>query len=851
MQFKSVKAFLAVGTAMVLSHPALAIAQDAAPQASEAEASNPADIVVTARRTEERLQDVPISITVFNQQQLADRNITKAEDLAIYTPSLSQNNTLGSTQSSFAIRGFVQDIGTAPSVGVYFADVVAPLGASNNQPVGNGAGPGAFFDLQNVQVLKGPQGTLFGRNTTGGAILLVPQKPTYNLEGYVEGSLGNYDMRRIQAVLNIPIVDTMRFRIGVDKQKRDGYLKNYSGIGPSAYDDQNYTAVRASLVGDLTPDLENYLIASYTQVDQVGDVQKLIDAQVPANPIAALQEPLAISGANQLARFAAAGAGFYSTEVNLPNSNVKQDTWQLINTTTWKASDKLTVKNIASYAELTLDTRSPIFGISGNAAELNPYLRQLGLPFDFFASQQLGPVASLPAPGAKTAQQSTFTEELQFQGTGFDDRLTWQGGGFLSISDPLGLAGSYATIQLDCPNEPTVCANPLLGLQRFLGNTSSVSPAASRTVSKNWFRTEALYAQATYDLSDQFKLTGGFRYTWDSVRSDGQLQSFVYEPSRIPSPPPFAFAPTAPVSMYCTDPSLSLADGCRLQVEQKSSAPTWLIDLDYKPIEDVLLYAKWARGYRAGGIAPQAPVQINTFDPEKVDAYEVGLKTSFRGAVHGTFNIAGFYNDFSNQQLLLSFTRAGNVAGTTSIANAGTSRIAGIEVEGSISPFEGFNINGGYTYLDTEIKSFTPPPAIPNVTFSTPIVPGDPLALSPKHKLSVTAAYTLPLDEKVGQITLAATYSYQSDMVSGYNSRNAAGDVIFPSTVPARSLLDLNLNWKNVGNMPVDLAVFANNVTNEHYYNITLDNMASSGVVTGSVGLPRMYGVRLRVRYGS
>ncbi|MFT3968302.1 MAG: Plug domain-containing protein, partial [Sphingobium sp.] len=132
-------------------------------------------IVVTARRTEERLQDVPISITVFNQQQLSNRNVVNSQDLATYTPSLSSNTNFGSQNSSFAIRGFAQDIGTAPSVGVYFADVVAPRGASNGVPTGDGAGPGSFFDLANVQVLKGPQGTLFGRNTTGGAVLLVPQ----------------------------------------------------------------------------------------------------------------------------------------------------------------------------------------------------------------------------------------------------------------------------------------------------------------------------------------------------------------------------------------------------------------------------------------------------------------------------------------------------------------------------------------------------------------------------------------------------------------------------------------------------------------------------------------------------
>jgi iron complex outermembrane recepter protein len=171
--------------------------------------------VVTARRTEERLQDVPISMTVFNQAQLEDRNVSSIEDLATYTPSLSAPGTFGNDNATFAIRGFVQAGNSTPSVGVFFADVAA----SHSQGQiggGNGAGPGAFFDLANVQVLKGPQGTLFGRNTTGGDILLVPQKPTSDFGGYVEQSVGNYAMERTQAVLNIPLNDNVRVRLAID-----------------------------------------------------------------------------------------------------------------------------------------------------------------------------------------------------------------------------------------------------------------------------------------------------------------------------------------------------------------------------------------------------------------------------------------------------------------------------------------------------------------------------------------------------------------------------------------------------------------------------------------------------------
>jgi iron complex outermembrane recepter protein len=143
------------------------------------------EIIVTAQRREENIQDVAISITVLDQEQISKADMTTSADIARYTPSLSANTRFGTDNATFTIRGFTQDLRTTASVGTYFAEVVAPRGQST-QTSGDGAGPGTLFDLQNIQVLKGPQGTLFGRNTTGGAILIVPQKPTGEFEGYAE-----------------------------------------------------------------------------------------------------------------------------------------------------------------------------------------------------------------------------------------------------------------------------------------------------------------------------------------------------------------------------------------------------------------------------------------------------------------------------------------------------------------------------------------------------------------------------------------------------------------------------------------------------------------------------------------
>ncbi|TAL00445.1 MAG: TonB-dependent receptor, partial [Rhodospirillaceae bacterium] len=620
------------------------------------------NIIVTARRVEERLQDVPISMTVFNQQQLSNRNIVNSRDLAAFTPSLSSNDNFGDQNSSFAIRGFVQDIGTGPSVGVYFADVVAPRGASNNIPIGDGAGPGSFFDLQNVQVLKGPQGTLFGRNTTGGDVLLVPQKPTSKFEGYVEGSYGNYDMKRIQAVLNVPINENVRFRAGVDRQSRDGYEVNDSGVGPGHFMNVDYVAARASLVIDVTPSLENYTIFSYSNSDTNGFIQKVVGC----NPTGGLG-PFACG---QLAQETAKGAGFYTVQNALPNPDVHLRQWQFINTTTWQASDTLTVKNIASYAQLSEFLKSALFGTN--------FFLAPGLPVDF--------AVSLPPPGGLTADQNTITEELQFQGRSADNRLTWQAGGYLESSNPLSVVGAKSPVLLSCTNFDTYTCFDFIG-----------AGAINLTTGKDHFRDVGLYSQATYSLTDQLKLTGGFRYTWDHATADSTLITY-----RLVPPP---FGPQTP---FCTNVTDSTpAPVCGLHIVEKSSAPTWLIDLDYKPTDSMLLYAKYSRGYRAGGVAPQAPSGYTTFKAEKVDTYEAGMKTAFHGDVRGTFNIAGFYNNFTNQQLQLGFdAKPGQaVSPNSGIVNAGKSRIWGAEVETSIIPFKDFTLDGGYTYLNTKLQS--------------------------------------------------------------------------------------------------------------------------------------------------
>ena len=827
------------------STPATTAAANVRPRGRTAPSGDTGDIVVTARRTEERLQDVPISITVFNQQQLSNRNIVQAQDLSTYTPSLSTNSFFGSTNTIFSLRGFNQQFGTYPTVGTYFADVVSPRGAVNNGAAGDGASPGSFFDLQNIQVLKGPQGTLFGLNTTGGAVLLVPQKPTSKFEGYVEGSYGNYDLKRIQGVVNVPFSDRARFRLGVDHESRDGYLKNNGPRGPRRFDDLNYTAVRASLVLDLTPDIENYTIMSYIRSVTNGDLQALYTVNPDASNVlgSANFMPFAQLAAAQQQRY---GSGFYTTGNWIDDPQTKYDQWQIINTTTWHATDNLTVKNITSYAQLKESVASSLFGtfldlydfglaFAPGTPTIYPYRGSYTSP-----NQAVVGLALLKsAPGAHTANQSSFTEELQLQGRALDGKLQYQGGVYIQISDPLGLQGSISENTLFCESLlSTNCANPL--------QQGSVSLTSGRTR----FRDYAVYSQATYSLTDQIKVTGGVRYTWDDQTINGQQFAYQY-PLRFTLGPPL-ITPASPNGFICANPEQSLPS-CSYHIHEKSHKPTWLIDLEYKPDEDILVYAKYSRGYRSGGISGGVPTQYETYRPEKLDAYEIGTKTSFRGAVKGSLNVAAFYNDFRNEQTQASFFP--KVTGTqqqeSGTINADKSRSYGVEVEGTVSPFRGLTIDAGYAYINAKIKKI-PQIALPD---SSPFFAlssarnGDNEQFVPRNKYTINTTYVLPLSTDVGRISVGATFSHSDKQVAQYAARDADGSLSPFSIIEKRNLLDLNANWNSIAGTPIDLQAFATNVTNKKYYTGKTGLYTAVGFDLATIGPPRMYGGRIRFHF--
>ncbi len=370
------------------SGEALAQVADPADPAPAASRSNEIeDIIVTARRREETQQTIPVAVTAFNAEALQAANITELENLSAVAPGLTVTplNSRGNVPG-FSIRGQRQgagDVASDPSVVVYLAEAaqVRPFGLAS-----------ALFDIESVQVLRGPQGTLFGRNTTGGAILVQPNRPQLGeLSGYTSVRVGNLDRFDVQAVLNIPVTDDIAVRLGYNRVRRDGYVTNVStGLGMSG---EHTDTFRGSILFQPSSSLRNTLFFDYFKADQSGTGFRI--TAVRAASTGAARYPLVAT----LERFNNE-LGFYEIEGDLVGRS-SGEAYGFTNVTEFDISDTLRVKNIAGMRYMS----------SNDAQELDGTNFPVLQPVDF--------------------QQATqFSEELQFQGEAFDGNLTWIVGGY-------------------------------------------------------------------------------------------------------------------------------------------------------------------------------------------------------------------------------------------------------------------------------------------------------------------------------------------------------------------------------------------------------------------------------------
>jgi iron complex outermembrane receptor protein len=579
-------------------------------------------------------------------------------------------------------------------------------------------------------------------------------------------------------------------------------VHNVSGIGPKDFNDIDYIALRGSLVVDVRPNLENYTIVSYLHSHNNGNPGQLFRA----NPGVALGS----QALPQVTRLNASGDP-YQIEQKLINPEAKTKTFQVINTTAWHATESVTLKNIMSYSTFVQDVRQDAYATNFQIPALHAYV---GTGFAF-------------APDDfHTNDQKNFTEEVQLQGVGADGKLNYQTGLYYEKSSPRHEVASEA------PGFGAVC---LISGFTTLANSRCMSGRATPQYGTIVFINMAAYAQATYALTDQLKLTGGVRYTYDRTR--GASRGYIY--NYISTPAVFV----APTLVSCgagfTGPD------CTFAARVSSKKPTWTLNLQYNPTQDLMVYSSYSRGYRQGGVAPFSATGIPTFAPEKVDDYEVGSKITFEGSVSGHANFAAFYSKLANQQLQVGLQNSKTGQNASSIYNAGRSRMYGVEFDGSARFNAYFRVNASATYINSRLQSISLPTSFPgyDVVFASALA-GDQLPFTPKWGVNIGGIFTLPTPESLGAVEFGAIYRYNSSYATAASNASSA------RATPVKQL-DLNLDWRNVGGHPVDVSLFATNVTKQFTRGIVVPLFSVLGYDPQYFGQPpRMYGVRVRARFG-
>jgi iron complex outermembrane recepter protein len=680
---------LASTAAWLLASPALAQdAQDA--QGAEEAASD--EIIVTATRRSEALSDVPIAVSAVSGDTLAKSGASDIRQLGQVAPSLLVSGATSEVNFTARIRG-IGTVGENPglesSVGLFIDGVYRSR---------TGVGLSELGDIERVEVLRGPQGTLFGRNSTAGLINIVTKGPKFDrFSAKASATYGNYEYMRVDAAINAPISETVAARIDGVWQQRDGFIKNATPGEPDI-NDRDRWLVRGQLAFEPNENLKFRLIGDYSMRDEnccggillnpVRNLSRLSPAgSGPANVVISpnsLLPLLQALGANHQA--APAGTSFVRSQATTPGVDYRSDTkdWGVSGEVEWDLG-AATLTSITAYRD---------------------YKNAQGQDSDFSA-------LSILERFDLDRRFRTFTQEVRFQGEAFDGRLDWLVGGYfanekLDVDDDIVYGSNYETFA-NClifaavfpsalsPTSP-LCANPaavpanatqgalyanparrglgslltLLGQPTQAINGTGNNGSSFRQDSRNW----ALFTHNTFDIiEDKLMLTVGARYTKErkKLAADANFTNAIC-PLIVNSP--FQALATLPCVINATAPDLPAGSpGTRFSDGEWTGTAV----LSFKPTQDLMLYASASKGYKAGGFnldfsaldrvcnttfdaacAARLALPANTpgngrpegsdlqFASEKVDAFELGMKWDGNGI---DVNVAAFYQRYSNYQL--------------------------------------------------------------------------------------------------------------------------------------------------------------------------------------------------------
>jgi len=617
---------------------AQAIAQDASRSAAPPDdAVAIEEIVVTAQKRAESLQKVPVSITALSGDELAARQIRAAEDLVMGVPNLQSNAAIGDGVPIFSLRGIsMSDFSFAQNgpIATYYDEVYK----------GNFALLGLnLFDLERVEVLKGPQGTLYGKNTTGGAINLISRKPDFTTGGSLSLGYGNFDHFMVDGAAQTALSDVLAARVAFTFERADGWMKNVAPGKPDLNAVRQY-GVRGTLLYRPSDTVDVTLRLSTS-------LQNPLNYGTPPIP-----GPDGVGGT--VYPFFGIPADFRTglgrREIDAPEVYRRRArTYAVAATANIRVSENLTVTSISSWDKGTLFNRE-----DGD-----------GTPLALTEAIYYG----------RTRQ---FAQDLRLT-SNFDGPFNFIVGGYLHRERIFNFTDINYFRDLDVNGDGSIDAQDCIDGGGFL----ACQVGNRLNQAKDSY---AFYSDASYDLTEGLKLRGGLRYTHDK----GRLRNFQAQARDFNGVPLINFIPGSATDIDATTSQ-------RFSNDNVSGK----IGLDYQVSANVMAYASYSRGYRGAAFNGQAffsPAELTIARPEKIQAAEIGLKSELLDR-RVRMNAAAFWYGYKNQQ----FLDTDPVTTIPSLINLPKSRIFGGELEIQVRPVPSLTLSAALGLLDTKVKEGT------------------------------------------------------------------------------------------------------------------------------------------------
>jgi iron complex outermembrane receptor protein len=729
------------------------------------------EIFVTAQKRAEDVQDVPISISTYNGQFLEESGVDTLQDLGDYVPNLTLSQSSSSINNRIIMRGVgsVGDNAVEPSVAVFVDGVYYPR---------TGSVIGTLTDIEMVEVLRGPQGTLFGRNASMGALNIRTRKPTEDFEASIRGSLGNYDTFRVSGSVSGQMTDMLAGRLAFHHTNRDGYGDNtFTGVNNDdevgAWED---VAVRGKLYFTPTDDLDIMITTDYGRVQNQSGVIEVKDDTVittPVNYAGIISAVLSPTGPLLPTGPTPEMADGYDYEINQDHRDTGDDEqWGISGDINWSVGDH-TIRSITAYrdwdnqtfesalrlpadllnrvSDFEADTISQELQLLSPAGGRFEYVA--GLYYyneDYSIDQNFDLGADFCTPAAQNiyfARYSAAAIPAFAAGLAASPLAPLLGANIPAIAagiitgaipNPAALSAAFG---LPLPVATAVFAAAPPSAPTFSGAGGATCNANPQTAAIDGdFSQElssfAVFGQLTWNVTDELRITGGLRWTSDD--KDGSFTQIINNPAVGPNNPvtnPFGLSLRAPES----HPDLDFED----------DELTWMVNVSYYVTDDIMTFGSYSTGFKSGGFNSEGTnrtlaLDERVFDSETVDNWELGVKSSwFDNRLVANLNY--YHTDISDFQ-------DRNFDGVNFIVqNAGELTQQGIELDMQAQPMDQLYMTLGLSYLDSEFDSYPNATNLPAIVAAAQLagVPPPPQDLSgerahfsPKWQLSVTGEWT-------------------------------------------------------------------------------------------------------------